>query len=478
MKNGSNTKKEYDIIVIGAGSGGLNIAGFMNTVGFKVLLIDKSDKSIGGDCLNFGCVPSKAFIHVARQVADARASGDFGLDVRGDVDMKAVMDYVRSRQDIIREHENASHFREKGMDVALGYARFTGPQTVSVGEEEYTARKIVIATGSHPRELNLPGIEKVDTVYTNENIFSLEELPKKMAIVGAGPIGVELGQAFAMLGVEVSITGDTFLGKEDPEMASIVRKSLELLGVRIYEGYRPTKVQDAHTLVIGSGDSTEEKEITFDVLLTSIGREFNTESLDLEKAGVEVDRRGAVKVDRYLQTTNRRVVAIGDVIGQHLFTHAAEVHAGVIIKNFFAPFFLKKKLNTDAMAWVTYTDPEIATFGLSEKTLKERNISYEVLQKDVADDDRAITDDARHGLLKVFVSKNGRVLGGTMVARNSGELAQELMLAQAGGMKISAFMKKVYPYPTATRVNRSLFLSHEAKKLTKRTKKILQWLFH
>ena len=466
--------KTYDVIVIGAGSGGLNIAGFMNRAGFKVLLIDKEDRAIGGDCLNYGCVPSKALIHVARQIADGRAAGRFGVTVTGTVDLKKVMDYVREKQEVIRAHENAEHFRAKGMDVVLGAASFADTDTVEVADTKYRGRKIVIATGSRPRKLVLPGIES-SAIYDNETIFSLESLPKRMVIVGAGPIGIELGQAFSMLGSAVVVVGSKLLDKEDPEIVAPLKAALEAGGMELLLGYKPTEVKNGNRMTVVNA-AGETKEVSFDLLFAPIGRELDFSSLNLTAAGIATDERGRLVVDAYLRTTNTRVLVIGDAAGAHQFTHAAEVHAALILRNFFSPF--KKKLNTDRMAWVTYTSPEIATFGINEKTLKGRGVTYEALMQTFAESDRAIVDEHTAGKLKVFVEPNGRVLGGTMVAENAGELSQELMLLEANGMRLSALTKKVYPYPTASRVNRSLALSFLSRKLTDSTRRMLRVLFH
>lgn len=464
----------FDVIVIGAGSGGLNIAGFMNRAGFRVLLIDKEDRSIGGDCLNFGCVPSKALIHAARLVHDGKSALRFCPSVSGAVDIKKVMDYVRGKQDVIRAHENAEYFRTQGMVVALGSAKFVDAETVEVAGVRYRGKKIVIATGSRPRKLAIPGIESV-AVHDNESIFSIQTLPERMVIVGAGPIGVELGQAFSMLGSRVTIVGLGLLEKEDPDIVAPLKAALLRGGVELLLGYRPTEIKNARTLVAQSADGAE-KEAPFDLLLASVGRTVDTTALNLAAANVETDARGRLVVDDYLRTTNKRILVCGDAAGGHQFTHAAELHAALILKNFFSPF--KKKLNTDAMAWVTYTTPEIATFGLGEAELTKRGVRYETLAHSFADSDRAIVDEHTEGMVKVFVSPRGRVYGGTMVAEDAGEIAQELMLAQANGLNISTLLKKVYPYPTASRINRSLALARAARSLTGVAKKLLRALYH
>lgn len=472
-----NTQKEiFDAIVIGAGSGGLNIAVFLNSIGLKVLLIDKSDRSIGGDCLNFGCVPSKALIHVARKIKAARSAEAFGVTTNGEVDMRKVIEYVHGKREHIREHENADYFRKQGLTVALGTAKFTGKNTVSVDGVEYQGKKIVLATGSRPRKLDIPGIEGAK-VFTNETIFDIDYLPKKLIVVGGGPIGIELGQAFKHLGSEVCIVdrGDQVLPREDRDIAEVLHKQLEKDGVKFHFNSN-TKEIKGNTLVIEKKDGTVIEE-EFDAMLVAIGRVLNTEGLDLERAGIQMteDKR-KIKVNEYLETTNPNVLVCGDIAGGHQFTHAAEVHAGVVLSNFFTLW--RKKLNTDGMAWVTYTTPEIGTFGVNEKTLKERGVSYDVVDLDFSEDDRAIVDSGEFGRVKIFVDKKGIVFGGSMVGLNAGELIQELILLQSQKLPLDTLMKKVYPYPTATRINRRAAQAVAKKKLTPFAKKLLRILFH
>ena len=464
----------HDIIVIGAGSGGLNIAGFMNKAGFKILLIDKSDKSIGGDCLNFGCVPSKAMIHAAKVVYSSKEAKNFGISTKGKVDLKKVVKYVKDKQNIIREHENASWFRKIGMDVALGNAKFTGRNSVSVNGQNYSAKRIVIATGSRPRRLKAPGVEKVK-YYTNEEIFDLQKLPNKLLVIGGGPIGMELGQVFSRLGSKVSILerGPKFLPKETPEMAQILLKQLKKEGMEFYFNTSLKKFTSKNEALLDVNG--KEKKVKFDAVLVSIGRQLNIEGLDIEKAGIKLDESGRrLKVDQYLRTTNKNVYVCGDIAGSYQFTHAAELHAGIIISNFFSPF--KKKLSNDYLSWVTFTYPEIANLGLSEIQLQKRKIPYEKLVLDFKDDDRAIVDDFRDGKLILFISK-GKILGGSMAAPNAGELFQELVLANSSGLDIKHIFSKIYAYPTASRVNKKIISNYFSKKLTPFSKKVLRMLY-
>lgn len=464
----------FDIIVIGAGSGGLNIAGFMNRAGFKVLLIDKSDKHIGGDCLNFGCVPSKALIHTARTVVGAKKAGQFGISSSGAADMRKIKEYIKAKQDIIRTHENAEYFRSIGMTVALGAAKFVSKNTVEVDDKQYSAKKIVIATGSRPRQMNIAGIENIP-LYTNETIFDIDFLPKKLLVVGGGPIGIEIGQAFNYLGSKVTVLQKEgmILPKEEGDIANMLLERLKEEGIEFHFNSTVKSIGGNKLFAESNG---ENKHISFDAVFVAVGRKLNVEGLDLEAAGIEMSEGGEkIKVDDYLRTTNKRVYLCGDIAGKHQFTHAAELHAGLILRNFFSPF--KKKLNTDNLSWVTYTNPEIATFGLGEDKLKERNIAYKTLESTFEEDDRAIVDDFRSGKVKLFIS-NGKLLGGSMIAPNAGELFQELILAQASGLAIKHIFNKIYPYPTASRINKKTISQHFSGKLTEFSKKLLHILFH
>jgi pyruvate/2-oxoglutarate dehydrogenase complex dihydrolipoamide dehydrogenase (E3) component len=470
------TPQEFDVIIIGAGAGGLNIASFCNRVGLRVLLIDKNDASIGGDCLNFGCVPSKALIHVAREVAAARRATAYGLAVAGTVHWPTVRDRIAAVQATIREHENAAWFTEKGITVVLGAATFTGPRTVRVGDYEYTAKRIVIATGSRPRVLAGQGIEQVTRVLNNESIFTMPDLPSRLLVLGAGPIGIELAQALLHLGSQVTVVdpGNQILGKEDSEMANILQTQLESLGMQFHLGNKldmftgPTEAR-----VINAKGATRTLE--FDAVFVAIGRVLNTDGLGLAAAGIATDSQGKLVINDYLQTTNPAVFACGDVAGNFQFTHAAEMHASTIIRNFFSP--LRRRFVSLGISWVTYTTPEVATFGRTEAQLQAAGVSYEVLVTDCIHDDRAITDDYRYGRQKLFIGPRGEIFGGTLVAPNAGELMQELVLAQSARLPLSALFSKTYAYPTATRLNKRAAAQFMAKSLSPWRMKILRGLY-
>jgi len=465
----------HDIIIIGAGSGGLNIAGFANQIGLKVLLIDKSDKSIGGDCLNYGCIPSKALIHVAELAKKAQEASQFGLKVSGTINLARVSEYVDSKKDVIKEHENASYFRKKGMDVALGSAIFIDSHTVSVSNKKYSAKKIVIATGSRPRKILTKGSDNI-AYHTNETIFSLKKLPSTFVILGAGPIAIEIGQAFQRLGSQVIVIqyNDDFLAKEDTQVSKILLEQLQNEGVKFYFSTKVHEFTNKNTVVVETPDG-KKKSIIFDEILVAYGREHNIDSLNLNNAGVRLsDNKQKMIVNDYLQTSVKHIYAIGDVTGGPMFTHAAEAQISVLIQNMFFPF--KKKISYDLFSWVTYTDPQIATFGLNEKQLTQRNVPFDTYSIPFTDDDRAIVDESTKGLSKVYIS-NKRIVGGTMVGKNAGELVQELLLSMSAKRPVSELFTKIYPYPTATRINKRLISSIYAKKLTPGVKKLFRWFY-
>jgi len=471
--------KKYDIIVIGCGSGGLSIGLFMGMAGFKVLMISKTDHSIGGDCLNDGCVPSKAFIHIAKIAHQAKEASNFGLELNGSIDIKKAINYVYQRQEIIREHENAAWLREQGVDVALGEAHFTDRDEIEVDGKRFKGKKIVIATGSQPRKLKLPGVEKVK-YYDNESIFHLEELPKKLLVIGGGPIGIEIAQALSRLGSKVTIVqrGPVILKNDDGAVTSILHDQLQQEGIEFYLNAKADHFSSANEATIILKDS-RKKNIQFDAVFVGIGRELSLEALQLQNAFVYL-KEGEIVKNKYLQTTNKNIFVCGDVAGDLQFSHAAEFHARILLNNFFSPF--KKILNDDHMSWVTFTDPEVATFGLNEKQLKERNIGYERLERSFDEDDRAVTDNYQYGKSVLFISSKGflkkqKILGGTMVAPGAGELIQELILANTSKLSINALFNKIYPYPTASRINQQVIVQYKSKDLTGTVKSLLKPLY-
>lgn len=469
-------KHEFDIIVIGAGSGGLSVGLFMNQAGFKVLMISRLDKDIGGDCLNDGCVPSKALIHTAKLVRQAKEAAQFGLDVNGSIDIKKVIGYIRSKQSVIRKHENAQWLRDQGITVALGNASFAGKNKVKVDGKMYSAKKIVIATGSKPRKLTAEGVEKV-TYFDNESIFHLDTLPENILCIGGGPIGIEIAQALSRLGSNVTVVhkNASILEHDDASVTMVLMEQLKKEGVKFLLDTRIDHFISANEAAV-KNPADKMEVVYFDAVFVAIGRELSLEPLILSNAGIAVDGNKII-TDQYLRTTNKDVMVCGDVAGDLQFSHAAEFHARLILNNLFSPF--KKKLNNQYMSWVTFTDPELATFGLNENQLKEHHIKYRRLEKDFKDDDRAVVDEYQYGKLVLFFSEAGFLkkqwlLGGTMVAPNAGELIQELILANTEQLSVKAIFNKVYPYPVASRINQSLITDLMSEGLTPLVKALLQ----
>ena len=467
---------KYDIIVIGAGSGGLSVGLFMNKAGFKVLMLSKSDTAIGGDCLNEGCVPSKALIHIAKLIKSAKQAAAFGLTLSGKIDIKKTIEYIYGKQEIIRKHENAQWLKDQGIDVELGNACFTNKNEIEVNGKKFEAKKIVIATGSVPKKLSIKGVENI-TYYDNENIFHLNELPEKLLVAGGGPISIEIAQALNRLGTKVTVVenSDMILNKEDKSIAGILLAQLKKEGINFIMNAEIESFISSNEAKIKS-ESGSNYTIQFDAVFAGIGRTLKLDGLQLQHAGIEI-KNNKIVVDQFLRTTNKNIFVCGDIAGDLQFSHAAEFHARILLNNFFSPF--KKKLNNKHMSWVTFTDPQLATFGLNEKELILKKIPFRKLEQDFNSDDRAVVDNYQYGKLVLFISKGNllkkqKILGGTMVAPNAGELIQELILVNTGKLSINSIFNKVYPYPVAARINQQLIIKLKEEALTGTVKKLLK----
>ncbi|GAA4506907.1 mercuric reductase [Hymenobacter ginsengisoli] len=457
---------DFDLIVLGAGSAGLGLSLALARLRLRVLLVDQTAEDVGGDCLNHGCVPSKALIYASRQVHQARRAAQFGLQVSGAADMAKVMDYVRSRQAVIRHHENPEYLRGLGITVEIGRPRFVDGHAIELNGRTYRGRKLAIATGSRPQPLQVPGAELV-RLYDNQHVWDLRELPRRLLVVGGGPNGVELAQAMQRLGAHVTVVhrGATLLEKEDPRINAVLLERLRAEGITVHLKNEVASFSSATQALITPRQGAPFV-LDFDSGYVAIGRLVSFEGLQLEKAGVEVDEHGHIKLDEHLQTTNPDIVVAGDAANSLKFSHGAELHVRLLLFNFFSP--LKKKLSYDHFSWVTFTDPEVAHFGLDAAELDKRGMAYERWETDFADDDRAVVDDYRYGRLLLFIEQHSlplpgrkrRILGGAMVAPGAGELVQELILANTSGLGISAIFDKVYPYPVAARINQKLLMEH------------------
>ncbi|CAH1001795.1 Mercuric reductase [Neolewinella maritima] len=446
----------HDLIVIGAGSGGLGAAGFGGAIGLRVALIDRTEEHFGGDCLNFGCVPSKALLHVAAQFAGARQATQFGLRTEGKADFGRVMDYVHQQQDIIREHETPAYLqKEYGLDCLIGEAMLTGRREVTVGGKKLSAPRIILATGSKPRHLGTPGVEQVKQ-YDNELVFSeLHELPERLLIVGGGPNSCEMAQAFQRLGSQVTLLnrGERLLNQDPPEAAAVLEQHLRDEGVSIRHETEVLRFTDAHTATLVS-DGLVDGTISFTHLIVAVGREVRTTSLGLELAGVAT-KQGKIVVDEYYRTTNPAIYTVGDAYGHEMFSHGAEKHNTDLWTNLLSP--VDRKHSLKHFSWVTFTDPEIATFGFTEQQLRERGMAYEKVVQSFDHDDRAVAADYRDGVLILYLSKprfgSAKLLGGCMAAPGAGEMIQELLLLNMMDAKYSTLTNKIYAYPVGSRIN-------------------------
>ena len=448
----------YDIIIVGGGSAGLGALGMAQEFGWEPLMIGKEESNIGGDCLNFGCVPSKALIHLAKQFQGAKKAAGFGLDVSGKADMKKILDYVHSKQAVIRAHESADYIRAQGVDLEIGVASFVNEDTIKVGDKNFSADRILIATGSRPRHIPFKGIDQVK-VFTNESLFyEMETLPERLLVVGGGPIGCEMAQTFQRFGSAVTIIdmAERILSKERAEYSDILKEQLLKEGVTIHNRAKLLEFSSANSALVEIADQGT-KEIKFDAVLMAIGRVLNLEDLDLAKGGIETTERGKLVLDDYLRTSNQKVFASGDAAGMYQFSHGAELHTKLLKENFKTNF--SKEHNSEFLSWVTFTQPEIATFGHTEKYLQDNNIEYWRQDQDFSKDDRAIVDEYSYGRItlfltpKTFWNKKRKIIGGSIIAPNAGELMQELTLAMETELPIQAIYEKLYAYPVASRIN-------------------------
>jgi pyruvate/2-oxoglutarate dehydrogenase complex dihydrolipoamide dehydrogenase (E3) component len=453
-----------DICVIGAGSGGLSVAAAAAAFGVPVILIEKG--KMGGDCLNYGCVPSKALIAAAKRAEGSRRAGPFGIAAqRATVDFAKVHGHVHGVISAIAPVDSKERFTGLGVHVIAGSARFTDRRTVAVGDGiTIKARRFVIATGSSPAIPPIPGL--ADTPHlTNETVFDLTQAPEHLVIIGAGPIGLELAQAHRRLGAEVTVLeAATPLAKDDPECAAVVLDQLAREGVAIRSSVEVVRVEKAAPkvrAVIKTHDKEEVIEGTH--LLVATGRQANVDGLGLDAAGVTYERRGIV-VDQGLATSNKKIFAVGDAVGAPQFTHVANYHAGIVIRR--ALFRLPAKVREDVIPWVTYTDPELAHVGLTEEAARKEHHRIRVLRAPFHDNDRAQTERETRGHIKVVTSPKGVVLGATIVGPHAGELITTWTLAIQQQLNIRAVAELIVPYPTLAEVSKRAAVAYFTPSLT------------
>jgi pyruvate/2-oxoglutarate dehydrogenase complex dihydrolipoamide dehydrogenase (E3) component len=471
-------KSTYNMVVIGAGAGGLVSAAAAAGVGAQVALIESH--LLGGDCLNVGCVPSKALLRCAKAAAAVRDAHEYGVKITGDVsvDFGFVMERMRRLRATISPVDSAKRYSDQlGVDVFQGRAVFTGKNSVEVNGKVLNFKKAVIATGGTAAIPNIPGL-KESRFLTNSSIFNLTELPSRLGVIGAGPIGLELAQAFRRFGSDVTIFSrdEKIMAKEDPEAVQIVKESMLKDGVNFVFNASYSKIEgsdDNEPVKVFYKQDGDEQVLECDALLIATGRKPAVSGLGLAEAGVAYDRRTGVKVNERLQTSNPDIYAVGDVASKYQFTHMADFMARLVIKN--SLFFGRDSVSDLLVPWATYTDPEVAHVGLYEKDLEERNIAYVTFKREFAHVDRAIVDGEDKGFVKIHVSKGkGEILGATIVGSHAGDMISEISVAIQSGMGLGSLASVIHPYPTAAEAIRQCGDAYNRERLTPTVK----GLFH
>ncbi len=466
---------DRDMVVIGAGSGGLVSAYIAAAVKAEVTLIE-ADR-MGGDCLNTGCVPSKALIRSAKAAHELRHASDFGVNA-GDVsvDFPAVMERVQQAITKVEPHDSVERYEGLGVDVIQGYARITSPWSVEVDGRELTTRNIVVATGARPFVPPIPGLDKIGHL-TSDSLWQLRKLPKRLAVLGGGPIGSELTQAFSRLGSQVVQIemGDRLLPREDAEVSLAVAERFRSEGIDVRLGAQATSVhQDGDRKWITVETAEGSENIEFDELLVAVGRKANVTGFGLEELGVELNANGTIGVDDFLRTNYPSIFAVGDVAGPYQFTHAAAHQAWHAAVNALFGTFKKFRVDYSSLPWSTFIDPEVARVGLNEQDARIHGIEYEVTTYDLAELDRAIADGADSGFVKVLtVPGKDRILGATIVGHHAGELIAEYVTAIRHGLGMNKLLATIHVYPTWTEANK--YAAGEWKK-ARVPERLLAWV--
>lgn len=439
----------YNLVVIGGGTAGLVTAAGASGLGARVALVERH--LLGGDCLNYGCVPSKAILRSGRAAAEVRTAARLGVHVPGGftIDFPQVMSRMREIRSRISHNDSAERFRKLGVDVYLGDGRFIDGDTIGVGDARLNFRKAVIATGARAVAPNVPGLKEVGFL-TNETIFSLERLPRRLAVLGGGPIGCELAQAFARFGSIVTLIeqGPQILGREDQDAAGVVLEALVRDGVEVHLCATLGRVQNTpggkalhytHREAVGSTE--------VDAILVAAGRAPNVQGMGLEKVGVVFNERTGITTDDFLRTHHPRIFAVGDVASNYKFTHAADALARIAIQN--ALFRGRKRASRLLIPWCTYTEPELAQIGLTERTAGDRDIEVDVYIRRFSEVDRAITEGETEGFVKILTAhKTDRIVGATVVGVDAGNLIGEIAVAMSVGCGLGKLGSVIHPYPT------------------------------
>mgnify|MGYP006423830631 CR=1 FL=1 len=468
---------DRNLVVIGAGSAGLVAAYIGAAVKAKVSLIEKN--AMGGDCLNTGCVPSKSLIRSSKLVSHVRRHEEFGIkEASARFNMRDVMARVHRIIARIAPHDSVERFTNLGVDVIEGEAQITGPWSVQVNGQTLTTRHIIVATGARPFVPPVPGLEDVG-YYTSDSIWSLEEEPGRMVVLGGGPIGCELTQAFQRLGAEVTQIemNARIMGVEDPDIARFVDERFRAEGIRVLTDHKATefRIEDGEKVAICEHEG-ETVRIPFDTLLVAVGRKANVEGFGLDAVGVKLNARGRIDVDEHLQTAMPTIYACGDCVGPYLFTHASAHQAWHAAVNALFGIFKRFRVDYSALPWSTFTDPEVARVGYSEESAERAGIEYEVTRYDLGDLDRAIAEEAGHGVVKVLtVPGKDRILGAAVVGEHAGDLITEFTLGIRHGIGLNKILGTIHPYPTLMEANK--FAAGEWKRAHV-SQRALLWLQH
>ncbi len=468
----------YNLVVIGAGTAGLVTAAGGAILGAKVALVERD--FMGGDCLNFGCVPSKALIRAARAAAEVRDAGRFGIEVPAvvRVNFPAVMHRMRKLRAELSPIDSAARFRGLGVDVFIGDGKFVAPDCVEVEGKRLRFKKAAIATGARAASLPIPGLAETGYL-TNETVFSLTELPRRIAVIGAGPIGCELAQTFQRLGAAVTLleVAPQILIREDRDAAQLIERAIARDGVDVVTGCKIVSVERrGNEKAIAIEREGARKEYVVDEILIGVGRVPAVEGLNLEAAMIQYDRQNGIKVDDYLRTTNPLVYAAGDVASQYKFTHLSDAHARIVLRN--ALFFGRQLVSALTIPWCTYTDPEIAHVGLYEAEAKNRGIAVTTYRQELAEVDRAVLDGETEGFVKVHVREGSdTIVGATIVASHAGEMISELTTAIAAGVGLGKIADVIHPYPTQAEAIRRAGYAYNRTRLTPFVAGLMKWWF-